>query len=146
MRMILAAILICLSLKLAQAEVLKNISIETRSGVFVSALLITPSSPKAALIMMPGGPGVIDLSGTTIGRTRGFLSANFENFAAKKFDGRHRRRALGSGWRPFAAISPDRRTPQRSQSRHRSYKTRNQLAGLADRDQPRRDLGAPCRS
>ena len=83
MRMILAAILICLSLNLAQAEVLKNISIVTRSGVSVSALLITPSSPNAALILMPGGPGVIDLSGTTIGRTLGFLSANFENFAAK---------------------------------------------------------------
>ena len=50
MRTILAAIIVIgLSLKLVQAETLKNISIETRAGVTVSALLTSTRSPKAAL-------------------------------------------------------------------------------------------------
>ena len=83
MRMMVAVVFIfALSLTPIRADSLKNISIETRPGVSVSVLMLTPDNPKAALIMLPGGPGMAKISGTSLGRTRGFITANFENFAA----------------------------------------------------------------
>ena len=42
------------------------VKINTRSGVTVDILLKQTDQAKAALILLPGGPGYIDLSGTTI--------------------------------------------------------------------------------
>tara|TARA_B100002003_G_scaffold248536_1_gene282573 strand:+ start:841 stop:1626 length:786 start_codon:yes stop_codon:yes gene_type:complete len=61
------------------------VKINTRSGVTVDILLKQTDQAKAALILLPGGPGYIDLSGTTINRDRGFFAANFDNFADYDF-------------------------------------------------------------
>ena len=83
MRMVVVVVFIfALSLTPIRADSRKNISIETRPGVSVSVLMLKPDNPKAALIMLPGGPGMAKISGTSLGRTRGFITANFENFAA----------------------------------------------------------------
>ena len=59
-----------------------GISVNVRPGVSVNMVLVTPSHPHAALVMLPGGPGLADISGTDIGIRRGFVGANAESFAS----------------------------------------------------------------
>ena len=63
----------------------KVISVEPRSGAEVKILLLIPDAPKKSLIMLPGGPGYLDLSGTDIRRNRGFMASNAEEFAEKGY-------------------------------------------------------------
>ncbi len=61
------------------------IKIDTRSGVTVEILIKQTNEATAALILLPGGAGYLDLSGTRINRDRGFIAANFDSFAALGF-------------------------------------------------------------
>jgi len=63
----------------------KAMRIDTRNGISVHVLFIQPDNPKAALILMPGGAGYLNLIGTTIQRNRGLIGQNVEDFVAQGF-------------------------------------------------------------
>ncbi len=88
------------------------ITLHTRPGVTLGFLLIRPPRPVASVILLEGGPGVLDLSspsgGPRVGRSAGFLAASRHTFANHDLvvalvdapsDKRGRRGMLAGGFR-----------------------------------------------
>lgn len=60
-----------------------GISINPRPGVSVDMVLLTPRQPVVALLLLPGGPGLAEISGINIGNRRDFVTVTAEAFAAR---------------------------------------------------------------
>ncbi len=62
------------------------ITLHTRPGATVSFLLIRPPRPVTSIVLLEGGPGIVDLSSVSgtprVGRSAGFLATSRNSFAA----------------------------------------------------------------
>ena len=66
----------------AEIESSKLVKLETRPGVELKFIIIKPTNPVASVILLEGGPGVLQLgSGASVGRDKGFLSRTRKEFA-----------------------------------------------------------------
>lgn len=60
-----------------------GISLTPRPGVSLDMVLLTPREPVVALLLLPGGPGLAEISGIEIGNRRDFVTVTAEAFVAQ---------------------------------------------------------------